>query len=68
MTVTRHIDPSIQDGVALDEIELYGELIIAASSSERPLTSEEIDAVLGVAHVGRGGSIRIASGGGSSKR
>ena len=38
----------VPDCVALDEIELYGELIIAASASERPLTRFEIDAVLGI--------------------
>lgn len=38
----------VPDCVALDEIELYGELIIAASASERPLTRSEIDAVLGI--------------------
>jgi len=41
-------DTRVQDRVALDEIELYGELIIAASSSARPLTQGEIDQVLGV--------------------
>lgn len=41
-------DARVQDRVALDEIELYGELIIAASSSSRPLTQGEIDQVLGV--------------------
>jgi len=41
-------DTRVQDRVALDEIELYGELIIAASSSARPLTQVEIDQVLGV--------------------
>ena len=41
-------DTRVQDRVALDEIELYGELIIAASSSSRPLTVAEIDQVLGV--------------------
>ena len=41
-------DARVQDRVALDEIELYGELIIAASSSSRPLSVAEIDQVLGV--------------------
>lgn len=38
----------VHDIAALDEIELYGELIIAASTSDGPLTQDEIDAVLGV--------------------
>lgn len=41
-------DARVHDHVALDEIELYGELMIAASKSEGPLTEAEIDAVLGV--------------------
>lgn len=38
----------LQDPLALDEIELYGELVIAASASESSLTREEIDRALGV--------------------
>jgi hypothetical protein len=34
--------------MVLDEIDLYGDLVIAASSSERPLSRDEIDRVLGV--------------------
>lgn len=41
-------DGRVHDHVALDEIELYGELMIAASKSEGPLTVAEIDAILGV--------------------
>ncbi|HEX2499627.1 MAG: hypothetical protein ACRDWG_15655 [Actinomycetes bacterium] len=41
-------DARVHDHVALDEIELYGELMIAASKSEGPLTVAEIDAILGV--------------------
>jgi hypothetical protein len=43
------LDARMHDGVALDEIEMYAEMIIAATSSERPLTSAEIDEVLGIA-------------------
>lgn len=39
---------SLTDAVALEEIELYGELVIAASSHDGPLTLHEVDAVLGV--------------------
>ncbi len=41
-------DGRLQDPLALDEIELYGELVIAASASERPLSPAEIDRVLGL--------------------
>ena len=39
---------SLHDAVQLEEIELYGELVIAASSHDGPLTVAEVDAVLGV--------------------
>ena len=41
-------DARLQDPQALDEIELYGELVIAASASEQPLSRAEIDRVLGL--------------------
>ncbi|MGH3328231.1 MAG: hypothetical protein ACRDPT_10630 [Streptomycetales bacterium] len=41
-------DAHVHDRVVLDEIELYGELNIAAAANDRPLTQDEIDAVLGV--------------------
>lgn len=41
-------DTRLQDPLVLDEIDLYGELVIAASSSERPLSTDEIDHVLGL--------------------
>jgi hypothetical protein len=41
-------DARVHDRVALDEIELYGELIIAASASDGPLSHAQIDAVLGI--------------------
>ncbi|MFD3735102.1 hypothetical protein [Streptomyces sp. NPDC058632] len=40
-----------QDHVALAEIELCGELIIAASAAQGPLSLESIDRVLQVAEV-----------------
>jgi hypothetical protein len=42
-------DARMTDPLALAEIELYGELVIAASSSEGPLPQAQIDAILGVA-------------------
>jgi len=41
-------DARLQDPQVLDEIELYGDLVIAASSSEEPLSRDEIDRVLGL--------------------
>jgi hypothetical protein len=41
-------DARLQDPQVLDEIELYGELVIAASASEEPLSRAEIDQVLGL--------------------
>jgi len=44
---------SLHDAVQLEEIELYGELVIAASGHDGPLTSAEVDEVLGVVPAGR---------------
>lgn len=41
-------DSRLEDPLVLDEIELYGELVIAASASDQPLTPEQIDRVLGL--------------------
>lgn len=41
-------DDAVQDTVALAEIELCTDLIIAASQSDGPMSPEQIDAVLGV--------------------
>ena len=43
-------DTRLQDPLVLDEIELYGELVIAASASDQPLSQDEIDRVLGLDH------------------
>ena len=41
-------DARIHDAVALDEIELYGNLMIAAAESDGPLSQDQIDEILGV--------------------
>ena len=41
-------DSRLEDPMVLDEIELYGELVIAASSSDEPLSQEQIDQALGL--------------------
>ncbi|MDQ2756870.1 MAG: hypothetical protein M3Y71_09960 [Actinomycetota bacterium] len=42
-------DTELRDTALHDEIHLVGELIVAASVSDGPLSSGEIDEVLGVA-------------------
>jgi hypothetical protein len=39
---------NLQDLVALEEIELYANVIIAARESQEPLTKAAIDRILGV--------------------
>ena len=45
------LDLRVHDSVALDEIELYAEVLSAVAASDRPLTPEELDEVLGVRSV-----------------
>jgi len=42
------VDLRVPDLVALEEIELYAEVLSAVAVADRPLTNEEIDEVLGV--------------------
>jgi hypothetical protein len=42
------VDLRVPDLVALEEIELYAEVLGAVAIADRPLTTEEIDEVLGV--------------------
>lgn len=44
------VDLRLHDRVALEEIELYAELLSAVAAADRQLTNAEIDAVLGVRH------------------
>ena len=43
-----YLDLRVHDRVALDEIELYAEVLGAVAASDGPLTREELDEVLGV--------------------
>jgi hypothetical protein len=43
-----HLDLRVHDRVALDEIELYAEVLSAVAATDRPLTAEELDRVLGL--------------------
>ncbi|NVI85709.1 hypothetical protein HUX53_00040 [Actinomadura sp. BRA 177] len=44
----QNLDLRVHDRVALDESELYAEMLSAVAAAERPLTVAEIDMVLGV--------------------
>jgi hypothetical protein len=46
--VAHKADTRLEDPMVLDEIELYAELVIAASSSDGPLSEEQIDRALGL--------------------
>jgi hypothetical protein len=41
-------DTRLHDAQQLEEIELYGALVIAASAHDGPLTMAEVDEILGV--------------------
>lgn len=51
--IPRQVDLRVHDDVAMDEIELYAELLTAVAASDGPLSPTEIDAVLGVRPVCR---------------
>lgn len=42
------LDHRVHDAVALDEIDLVSDVLSAVAAVDRPLTDDEIDAVLGV--------------------
>ena len=45
------LDLRVHDTVALDEIELYAEVLSAVAASDHPLTPAELDEVLGIGEV-----------------
>jgi hypothetical protein len=47
-TIPRQLDLRVHDRVALDEIELYAEVLSAVAASDRPLTAAELDEALGI--------------------
>jgi hypothetical protein len=47
-TIPGRIDLRVHDDVALDEIELYAEVLSAVAAADGPLSPSELDAVLGV--------------------
>ncbi len=42
------LDDRLHDAVALDEIELYADVLSAVAAADRPLTDAELDTVLGL--------------------
>ena len=42
------VDFRVHDQVALEEIDLYADVLGAVAASDRPLTADELDRVLGV--------------------
>lgn len=46
--IAGRLDLRVHDRVALDEIELYSEVLSAVAASDRPLTADELDRVLGL--------------------
>jgi hypothetical protein len=47
-TIPRQLDLRVHDRVALDEIELYAEVLSAVAATDRPLTRAELDEALGI--------------------
>jgi hypothetical protein len=47
---------SWSDDDLADEIELYGDLVVAATAQETPMTPHEIDSALGVDGAAEGGA------------
>ena len=46
--IPRQLDLRVHDLVALNEIELYAEVLSAVAAADRPLTPAELDAALGI--------------------
>jgi len=47
-TIPRQLDLRVHDRVALDEIELYAEVLSAVAATDRLLTPAELDEALGI--------------------
>ena len=46
--ILMQVDLRVHDNVALDEIELYGDVLAAVAQSDGPLPQNELDAALGL--------------------
>lgn len=58
----KQVDERLQDSVALDEIDLYSDVLGAVAAADRPLTKAELDAALGVSGKSGGGGKGSGSG------
>ena len=47
-TVPMQVDLRVHDNVALDEIELYTDVLAAVAAADGPLRQTELDAALGL--------------------
>ena len=47
-TIPMQVDLRVHDNVALDEIELYTDVLAAVAASDGPLPQNELDAALGL--------------------
>jgi hypothetical protein len=47
-TIPRQVDLRVHDLDALNEIELYTEVLTAVAAADRPLTPAELDQALGI--------------------
>jgi hypothetical protein len=47
-TIPMQVDLRVHDDVALNEMELFGEVLATVAASDRPLSKREIDQALGL--------------------
>jgi hypothetical protein len=47
-TIPMQVDLRVHDDVALDEIELYTDVLAAVAASDGPLSKSELDGALGI--------------------
>jgi hypothetical protein len=47
-TIPRQLDLRVHDRVALDEIDLYTDVLSAVAAADRPMTDAELDEALGI--------------------
>jgi hypothetical protein len=52
-TIPMQVDLRVHDDVALDEIELYTDVLAAVAAADGPLPKNQLDEVLGVRALGR---------------
>lgn len=56
-TLSEYVDVRLHDRVALDEIELYSEVLSAVAASDHPLSDAELDEVLGLGRTHLGAAV-----------